>query len=613
MNREHFRAFLWLRWRLRVNAFRKAGPLNLALFVAFVAVALGAAVALLVIGFVVGLLVLPGTAPAVHLFIWDGVTLAFLFFWMIGLLTELQRSEALALDKVLHLPVSPSGAFVINYLSSLFSLSLLAFLSATVGLILGQACAGSVRVLLLVPLLVAFVLAVTAVTYQFQGWVASLMANPRRRRAVVAGVTVGFIVLVQVPNLVNVAHLRSARTVPDPPTVLQEPAPTAGAGNIEQAITPEEFNRRASANQKAFDDRVAAERQHAMDRAERIARIGSLAFPPGWLALGAHELAAGAAWPALLGTLGLGLVAAVSLRGSYRTTLRLYTGSFTGPRGRPAPAPAAPIDPSRVRLLERRLPWVSEQASAVALAAFRSLTRAPEAKINLLAPLIMPIVFAGVYLSAGMEVPSAAVRPVVAFAAGMMVMVMTGMQLTGNQFGYDRAGFRTYVLSPVPRREILLGKNLAVAPIGLGVGLVLALLLGTVYPMRIDHYPAVAAQLVSAFMLFCMLANALSIMAPIPMASGSMQPARVSVVPALLQMVFCAVLPVALVPVMLPIGAEYLLAEQANVRGWPVSLALSLLVLGGTLALYRGVLTIEGRWLADRERAVLEVVTRAGE
>ena len=41
------------------------------------------------------------------------------------------------------------------------------------------------------PLLAAFLLAVTALTYQFQGWLASLMTNPRRRRTVIVVVTAG--------------------------------------------------------------------------------------------------------------------------------------------------------------------------------------------------------------------------------------------------------------------------------------------------------------------------------------------------------------------------------------------------------------------------------------
>ena len=38
-------------------------------------------------------------------------------------------------------------------------------------------------------------------------------------------------------------------------------------------------------------------------------------------------------------------------------------------------------------------------------------------------------------------------------------------QLLGNQFGFDRGGFRVYVLSPASRRDVLLGKNLSFVPL----------------------------------------------------------------------------------------------------------------------------------------------------
>jgi ABC-2 type transport system permease protein len=114
---------------------------------------------------------------------------------------------------------------------------------------------------------------------------------------------------------------------------------------------------------------------------------------------------------------------------------------------------------------------------------------------------------------------------------------------------------------------------------------------------------------VSAYLLCCLLANALSILAPMPMAAGSMQPSQVKMIPVLLQFVFLMVLPFVLLPVMIPIGIEVLLAEVADVRGWPVSLVLSLLVLAVTVSLYRIVVTWEGRWLTEREKAILEAVT----
>ena len=43
-------------------------------------------------------------------------------------------------------------------------------------------------------------------------------------------------------------------------------------------------------------------------------------------------------------------------------------------------------------------------------------------------------------------------------------------QILQNQFGMDRDGFRALVLSPIPRHQILFGKNLATAPFALGIG-----------------------------------------------------------------------------------------------------------------------------------------------
>jgi hypothetical protein len=612
VNREHFRAFLWLRWRLRVNQFRKAGPVNAVFFAVFVALALLAAVGLLVAGFLVGFFVLPEAPPVAHLLMWDGVIVVLLFFWMIGLLTDLQRTEGLAIDKVLHLPVSPSGAFLINYLSSLFSLTLIAFLPGMLGLILGQVCAGSVAVLLALPLLAAFVLALTAVTYQFQGWLASLVTNPRRRRTVIVLVTAGFILVAQLPNLVNLARPWEGEKGTDALTRWNEQRKAADADLDAKKLTAEEYTKRQNDIQKEFENQRKEELRRTLSQVEQTARLVSLVFPPGWLALGASATARGAALPALFGTLGFGLIGAFSLRRAYRTTIRLYTGAYTGQERRSAPPAARPIDLNRVRLLEWRLPWVSEHASAVAVAAFRSLTRAPEAKMLLIVPVILLVVFAGSMMSAKAD-PPIWVRPLMALGSGTMVLLICGAQLIGNQFGYDRAGFRAYVLSPVPRRAILLGKNLAVAPLGLGMGLFLMVLVGVVYPMRIDHYPAAVAQLVSAYLVFCLLANALSILAPVPMAAGSMQPAQVKLIPVLLQLAFMTVLPVALVPVLVPIGVEVLLAELAGVRGLPVSLVLSLVVLAVTVFVYRMGLKWEGDWLAAREQAVLETVTSTGE
>src|SRR6185437_6566448 len=43
----------------------------------------------------------------------------------------------------------------------------------------------------------------TAVTHQFQGWLASLMLNKRRRRTIIVVFTMVFVLFAQVPNLIN--------------------------------------------------------------------------------------------------------------------------------------------------------------------------------------------------------------------------------------------------------------------------------------------------------------------------------------------------------------------------------------------------------------------------
>jgi hypothetical protein len=121
------------------------------------------------------------------MYVWDGIVLVFLMFWMIGLLTELQRTEVLSLQKLLHLPVSLAGTFVINYLGSLVSVSLVVFFPAMIGLCIALVAAKGPAMLLVFPLLASFLLLVTAITYQFQGWLAALMVNPRRRRTIIVG------------------------------------------------------------------------------------------------------------------------------------------------------------------------------------------------------------------------------------------------------------------------------------------------------------------------------------------------------------------------------------------------------------------------------------------
>ncbi len=636
MNWQHFRALLWVRWRLLVNQMRRGGPVN-AIAAGFLA-AMGVLAALVMFAsfLFVGLFAFHRDYPEALLYVWDGLVVAFIFTWMIGLIIELQRSEVLSLDKLMHLPVSLKGAFLINYFSSYFSLSLIVFVPAMVALSLGVVFTWGVSMVVVLPLLAAFIVMVTALTYQFQGWLATLITNPRRRRTVIVLVTMSVILVGQVPNVVNILFLRSWGSREDPAITefnqRQDELDAAWkAGEIDDEFYLE--MERQNEVQKLARQRALSE--ELGQRVERSFIIGNAIVPPGWLPLGAEFAARHNVLPAVLGTLGFAGIAWLSLWRAYQTTLRLYTGQFTAGKKAPVPVIDSPEPPVKktakpgLNLLEWRLPWVSEPAAAVALGGFRSLVRAPEAKMMLLTPLIMVVVFGSLFMS-GAFTPKKSkdskdaqeslqqfimpefVPPLMAYGAMSMALLSIG-QFVGNQFGFDRDGFRALVLSVAPRRQILLGKNLAFAPLGLGLGLIVSALVQVIYPVRIDVFLAEVPQLLSMYLLFCMVANWLSIMAPMSIRAGTMKPVNPKVFTVLLHVFSVMLYPVVLAPVLLPLLAHLLVEEVAGIRYLPVDLVLSVLLCVLVFFLYQAVLAWEGRLLRKRELTILEAATKKTE
>ena len=67
-------------------------------------------------------------------------------------------------------------------------------------------------------------------------------------------------------------------------------------------------------------------------------------------------------------------------------------------------------------------------------------------------------------------------RPLVAIG-GMAFVLFGVVQLMANQFGFDRDGFRVFVLSAARRRDILVGKNLSFAPLVMGMAAIMLLAL----------------------------------------------------------------------------------------------------------------------------------------
>jgi len=260
--------------------------------------------------------------------------------------------------------------------------------------------------------------------------------------------------------------------------------------------------------------------------------------------------------------------------------------------------------------LEKRISGLSEHASVVTMASLRAMMRAPEAKLMLLSPIIMLFVFGGMFFRR--VPPPELMRPLMASGAFTFIFFMT-LGMVGNQFSFDRSGFRTYVLSPAPRKDILLGKNLAMAPFVLTFMTLTSLIIQFQYPMRPDHFIAVLIQMIPMYLVFCLVGNVLSIIAPMPVAAGSMKPVKPKATTLLIHTAFIFVFPLALSPTLIPLGIEALLSFSGSATWFPAYLILAVSECALMLWLYPRILSSEGDLLERRERRILEVVTTKAE
>jgi hypothetical protein len=418
-------------------------------------------------------------------------------------------------------------------------------------------------------------------------------------------VTFGIVLLVQLPNLLN--FLRPWENIP----TNTEPVKNEQIDQLNKQFKAGQISSRDYVSQKTMFELEAREElksNEVLERLKRTTRLICGVLPPGWVALGMGDLGSGHIATALYATFGLGLIGTLSLVRAYRTTIRMYTQGGTASIGasRNAVAPG-PVD-KRPNLMEWKLPWISEYASTVALAGFRSLMRAPEAKMLLLTPIVMLVVFVGGFASSTTH--GQQFGPLVVLGmAGMMLASVT--QFVVNIFGFDRDGFRVFVLSPIPRREILLGKNLALAPLILTLGFIVITGAGFIIHLRWDQFLAAYIQIITMYLLFCLLGNACSIYAPFMISAGSLKGMRPKLTLVLAQFGCVMISPCVVgLPATLPSLIELALSENGMMQGLPISLGISALIFAASLWCYGRILNWEGELLAGREQKILEAVTK---
>ncbi len=580
MNRGQLGALLWLRWRLTCNQWRRHGPLNAVI----TAIVLVAGLLLAIVGGVGGVLGgalgLPQASPQTTMYVWDGLIAMFLFFWMIGVVTELQRSEILDVGRLLHLPVSLRDVFLLNYLASHLSLSLALMLPAMLGLAAGLLLGKGALLLLLFPLVFGFFFMITAWTYCLRGWLAALMVNKRRRRAIVMAVTMAFVLLVQLPNLLTNVAFRGGRDRPP------------------HNATPEQL------------DEWLARRKAADQRLQATFTDAHAYVPFLWLPLGASALMEGDPWPAILGACGMIAIGTWGLTRAYHATLRFHQGGENKNKKAAAPASAArPAAPWKPILVERTLPAIPEESGAVALAMFRSLSRAPEVKMALATNVLIFAMLGASILWRDTRSMTDAARSFVA-SATVMVTFLGLTQLMFNHFGFDRSGFRSLVLLPARRRHILAGKNLALLPAALATFVVYLGLATALAHLGLADVIAAGLEFSGAFLAVSAVGNLASIVVPYRVSAGTLKPTKMSGTTKLLLFVTHLMLPVAMLPVFLPAGLGLLAGLFDGLPGAAIMLLCAALLVVCAALLYWKTLEPLGKLLQRREQAILQVVTQ---
>jgi hypothetical protein len=334
-------------------------------------------------------------------------------------------------------------------------------------------------------------------------------------------------------------------------------------------------------------------------------------IPPLWVPTGARALAKHDPWPAVMGTCGVVLIGVLGLIRAYGSTLKFQRGETGGRasagirvcagQGITSTSPQA-----HSRFLELRIPVLPEESCAVALAEFRSMLRAPEMKImfGMLVLILM------IFVESRSTMDSKILEPMQLFLipSALMFMAILLIPLVGNQFGFDRDGFRCLVLSPAERRWILLGKNLAFSPFVIATSLLWVMVISIGFRLPVLTALAGLFQSVSMAVILFICGNLLSILFPFRVQSGAVKPTK-RPIRIMLAHFFCMfAVQFAMVPLVLPAMVEFLLRPYTTTQ-LPINFLLSAVLAALMSCVYWLTLMPLGRFLAQREIRILSAVT----
>src|SRR5262249_6318544 len=250
------------------------------------------------------------------------------------------------------------------------------------------------------------------------------------------------------------------------------------------------------------------------------------------------------------------------------------------------------------------LPFVSAQLSAVIEKELRYAMRNAQLRMMALMPLILVVIrLANSKRYTGVR-PGASRRPSefliygtgLIVAAGVLYVFLILAGLACNQFAFEEGGMRTLILSPMERRRILIGKNIAVVVLALVFSTALLIINGLVFR---DLTPSAILFATLSFVIFASLmsiiGNWFSIRFPKRMQFGK-------------RLNLSGVAGLLLIPMIFLLAAPPLFSVLAGY--YTHNLLIEYVTLGlfaaFSVGLYLLVIGFQGRSLARREIEILE-------
>jgi hypothetical protein len=253
-----------------------------------------------------------------------------------------------------------------------------------------------------------------------------------------------------------------------------------------------------------------------------------------------------------------------------------------------------------------KLPFLSPDLSAVVEKEWRYATRNAQMRMMALMPLILIAIrlVNSQRMESSMQRGPAAAHEFMTYASGLLAtggvlyvfLILAGLSCNG--FAFEEGGMRTLILSPIDRRKILLGKNIAMTVLAVIFATILLTLNTLIFrDLSVDHLLFIVLSFIIFAALMSSIGNWLSIRFPKRMVFGK-------------RMNVSGIAGVMLIPIIVVLGIAPLFATLAGyftrslVVEYVTLAVLALIAIG----IYVVALNVHGRTLARREIDILEAV-----